>query len=187
MTNDYDKLRAMDACAPALQWIGNRTIEQAWRECERSEWMCWLLERIAPGDPRLRLAAADMAERVWDLIPDEPTRLAAAWAIGAARRGDADEMRAAAYAASTASAAAAYAATSAYAHAAAAYAAGAYAAAAAAYAATAYAYATCAAEAADAAARSFASRADESAAQADILRGYFSAREIGRLFRQAPA
>lgn len=159
MTNDYDKLRAMQACAPALQWIGNRTIEQAWRECERSEWMCWLLERIAPGDPRQRLAAADMAERVWDLIPDEPTRLAAAWAIGAARRGGADEMRAAAYASSYASAAAAYAATSAYAH---------------------------AAESADAAARSFASRADESAAQADILRQYFSAREVGDLFRRAP-
>ena len=31
------------------------------------------------------------------------------------------------------------------------------------------------------------SRADESAAQADILRQYFSAREVGDLFRQAPA
>ena len=140
MTNDYDKLRAMKACAPALRWIGTRTIEQAWRECGRSEWLCWLLDRIAPGDPRLRLAAADMAERVWDLIPDEPERLAAAWAIGAARRGDADEMRAA-YA-------------------------------------TAYDAATYAAAAA---------AANERAAQADILRQYFSAREIGRLFRQAPA
>ena len=151
MTATRDKLRAMKACAPALRWIGDRTIEQAWRECGRSDWMCWLLERIAPGDPRLLLAAADMAERVWGLIPDEPTRLAAAWAIGAARRGDTDEMDAASHAtvAATVAAAAAY--------------------------------------AADAAARSFASRTAESAAQADILRWYFSAREVGELFRRATA
>lgn len=50
MTNDYDKLRAMKACAPALRWIGDRTIEQAWRECEHGGWMCWLLRRIARTD-----------------------------------------------------------------------------------------------------------------------------------------
>ena len=37
------------------------------------------------------------------------------------------------------------------------------------------------------AARSFTSRTDESAAQADILRQYFSAREVGDLFRRATA
>jgi len=168
MTSARDKLRAMKACASALRWIGDRTIEQAWRDCQRSDWMFWLLERIAPGDPRLRLAAADMAERACDLIPDEPTRLAAAWAIGAARRGDADEMRAA-YAAADAAYAAAYATAFA------AYGADAAAAAAAADATAAY------------AARSLASRINESAAQADILRQYFSAREVGDLFRRAPA
>ena len=179
MTDARDKLRAMQACVPALHWIGNRTIEKAWSDCERSDWMCWLLERIAPGDPRLRLAAADMAERMWGLIPDEPTRLAAAWAIGAARRGDADEMRAANAAAYAAADAAAYAAHVATAHttAFAAYAAAA-SAASAAYAAT---------DSAAAGARALAGRTAERAAQADILRGYFSAREIGELFRQAPA
>ena len=148
----------MQACAPALRWIGDRTIEQAWRDCERSDWMCWLLRKIAPNDQRCRLTAADFAERVWHLIPDEPTKLAAAWAIGAARRGDRDEMDAASYAA------AAYATYAAYA----------------AYAA-ADADADADADAADAAGD------DERAAQADILRQYFSAREIGKLFRQAPA
>ena len=158
MTSARDKLRAMQACAPALRWIGDRTIEQAWRDCERSDWMCWLLRKIAPNDQRCRLTAADFAERVWHLIPDEPTKLAAAWAIGAARRGDRDEMDAASYAA------AAYATYAAYA----------------AYAA-ADADADADADAADAAGD------DERAAQADILRQYFSAREIGKLFRQAPA
>lgn len=165
---DRDKLAQMHACDDALDWIGERTIEQAWRDCERGEWMCWLLKRIAPGDPRLRLAAADMAERVWNLIPDEPTRLAAAWAIGAARRGNEDEMRTAsatAYEAAAATAYAAYYATSAAA-------------------AAASDNATSAAD--NAACDEFATYAAESAAQADILREYYSAREIDKLFRQAP-
>ena len=168
MTSTRDKLIMMYACDPMLRWIGNRSIEQAWRECKRSEWMCWLLEMIvAPGDPRLRLAAADMAERAWRLIPDEPTRLAAAWAIGAARRGDADEMDAASSAASSAARAASSAAVFA---------------------------AVCAAVCAASNATAFAAAAADTAAadaersaQADIIRRHFSAREIGRLFRMAPA
>ena len=134
---DRDKLVAMRACQSALDWIGARTIKQAWSECGRPSWMCWLLRKIAPDDPRCRLAAADFAERVWHLIPDEPTKLAAAWAIDAARRGDRDEMCAAAAAAGAATYAAYYAA--------------------------------------------------ERAAQADILRGYFTASEIAKLFDAAIA
>ena len=93
------KLTHMGACHEAVEWVGNRTIQQAWRACKRSDWMLWLLKQIARDDPRHRLAAADFAKRVWHLIPDEPTKLAAAWAIGAARRGDLDECAAAADAA----------------------------------------------------------------------------------------
>lgn len=57
----HDKLIRMNACRAAVDWIGGRTIEQAWQECRRSEWMVWLLEHIAPDDPRRRLAAADYA------------------------------------------------------------------------------------------------------------------------------
>lgn len=94
MRTARDKLRAMDACPSALNWIGERTIQQAWDECERSDWMLWLLNEIAPNDPRYRLVTADFAESVWHLISDDPTRFAAAWAISAARRGDAEEMNA---------------------------------------------------------------------------------------------
>ena len=154
------QLRAMGACPAALRWLGDRTIERAWRECHRADWMLWLLERIAPNDHRCRLAAADFAERVWHHIPDEPTKLAAAWAIDAARRGDADEMAAAAYTA--------FAAADAYASADAACAA-----------------ACAAADAAEAAAVYAAEDAAERRAQADILRIYFTPAEIGRLFKDA--
>ena len=34
---DRDKLVAMRACQSALDWIGDRTIEQAWSECGRND------------------------------------------------------------------------------------------------------------------------------------------------------
>ena len=149
------KLNAMCACQEAMCWIGSRSIEKAWSECERSDWMLWLLRILALNDPRCRLAAADFAERAWHHIQDEGVKLAAAWAIDAARRfargeTDREETDAARHATAATTAAAAYAATTA----------------AAAYAAT---YA--------------AAAAGERRAQADILRGYFTAKEIGQLFR----
>jgi hypothetical protein len=48
----------------------------------------------ADADVALRLFAADCAESVWHLIPDEPSKIAATWAIDVARRfaqGEADE------------------------------------------------------------------------------------------------
>ena len=142
--NAKAKLQQLGACTDAIDWIGDRTIEQAWRECRRSDWMLWLLRLVAPNDHRCRLAAADFAERVWNLIDNEPARRTAAWAIGAARRGDANEMMAAATASASfyaASDAASYAAT----------------------------------------------YAAERAAQADILRGYFTPREIAKLLDAAIA
>jgi len=175
------QLRDMYACPEALRWIGNRTIERAWRECHRADWMLWLLRRITSNDRRCRLAAADFAERAWRRIPDEPTKLAAAWAIDAARRGDADEMAAAAYTAFAAADASACAAAYASADAAAYADFAEDAAEAAAYAsADADAYADFAEDAAEAA----AVYAAERRAQADILRTYFPSKEIGRLFKE---
>jgi hypothetical protein len=90
-----DELRNMNACAEAIVWVGHRTLEQAWRECQRSDWMLWYADHVLPpDDPRFRQIAADCAERVWGLVPPE-AQLACAWAIGATRRGDPEEMAAA--------------------------------------------------------------------------------------------
>ena len=34
------------ACAPAIAWVGERTAEQAWTECERSDWLLWFIEKV---------------------------------------------------------------------------------------------------------------------------------------------
>jgi len=165
--NLREQLRAMDACREAVEWVGDRTLAQAWAECPRGDWMAWFTRRLHLDS---RAAAADMAERVWHLVPAD-AQLACAWAIDAARRGaDADEMQAAAAAAAVAAAAwdAAYAAW------------------AAAAAATAWDVADAAADAAAWAAAWAAdaavagARTAERAAQADIMREHFTYDQIAK-------
>lgn len=38
-----DKLKKMGACPTAVEWVGDKNIEQAWNECERADWMLWYL------------------------------------------------------------------------------------------------------------------------------------------------
>ena len=87
-----DQLRKMNACPEAIVWVGDRTLQQAWAECERGDWMAWLTFELRLDSHR---AAADMAERVWHLVKPD-SQLACAWAIDCARRrADEDEMDAA--------------------------------------------------------------------------------------------
>lgn len=177
--SDREALERMGARSEDLAWMGDRTIEQAWEVWQRPDRMCWLLRRIAPDDPRCRLAAAAFAERAWRQILDEPSRLAAAWAIDAARRfargqTDEDELSAAAAAAWSASRTSSRTdSRSACATAAAA--------------ACSLPSAAAAADLSryDAAAAAYVAGYAEMVAQADILRAYFPASEIGRLFREA--
>jgi len=164
-----DQLRNMGACPEAVEWVGTRTLEQAWATCQRGEWMAWLTHRLQLDS---RKAAADIAERVWYQVKPE-SRLACAWAIDAARRGaDAKEMAAAGDACADAAWADARAATWA-----AAMAASRGDAWAAAWAAASWAAAGVAAWAATQASPCSA-RDAELAAQADIMRQHFSATQI---------
>lgn len=33
------------ACSPARAWAHGKTVHQAWRECERKDWLLWLISR----------------------------------------------------------------------------------------------------------------------------------------------
>jgi hypothetical protein len=198
--NFAEQLQAMKACSEALEWVAEKSLEEAWATCERLDWMLWLSARTV--DSRLVVScAAQFARRVAHLNPD-PRVVAAIEVAEAFARGEAvdsamaaaDAAWAAAWAAAEAvdvahdvdvavsaawaAAEAVDAAHDAYAARAAAYAAdAAYAAEAAeavdvAYAARAAAYAArAAARAARAAARAaYADDADERAKQCDIIR-----------------
>ena len=45
-------LEKRGACWPALQWVGTKTLAQAWAECPRGEWMRWLSAAVAQYDLR---------------------------------------------------------------------------------------------------------------------------------------
>jgi hypothetical protein len=32
-----------NACKEALDWVGDKSLEQSWAECENGEWMAWLI------------------------------------------------------------------------------------------------------------------------------------------------
>ena len=82
-----DQLHKMNACPEAVAWVGDRTLQQAWTECERGDWMAWLTSHLRLDS---RKAAADIAELVWHLVEPD-SQLACAWAIDCARRA-ADEV-----------------------------------------------------------------------------------------------
>ncbi len=183
-------IKKMRACEEALKWAESLdSLEDAWAECQRGDWMLWLLARSVGGSrsqsrKRFVLAACQCARLALpyvlkdDIRPLKAIETAEAWARGEATISAVREAaRAAAYAADAANAAdaadaaaraAAYAADAAYAAAFAAYAAD-YAAYAAAYAAYAADYAAnAAARAADAAAfADYAADAADAAGAAD--------------------
>ena len=129
-------LKQIHACNEAIDWVGEGTIAEAWAECERADWMLWLigkmmgkpgwpthqelvratclcvrpaLEFVPDGEERPRLAI-EAAER-WAKNPTTENRLAAAAAAYAAAYAAAAAAAAdAADAAAAASYAAAYAA-----------------------------------------------------------------------------
>ena len=178
-------LLKLKACGLAIDWAGDKTIEEIWATCHRGDWMLWLARKLNINKRVLTLAKGHCANTARHLMKDERSRTAVDVALrfgkGEATREELNDAAAAAYDAADA-AYADDADADAYAADAAADAADAYdAAAAAAYfaaAATAAAYvaATAAAYAADAVAYDAAADADarkkSQQATADICRKY---------------
>ncbi len=77
-----DKLKNLNVCDESLEWVGNKSLEQAWKTCKDSDWMIWILTKT---DLDLTDPICDIAERVLHLVPGD-RQLACIWAISAARR-----------------------------------------------------------------------------------------------------
>lgn len=43
MTKTQEYLEKLGACQEARDWVGNRTLQRAWEECDRLDWLHWLL------------------------------------------------------------------------------------------------------------------------------------------------
>jgi len=106
-----EQLVEMDACAEAVEWVGDKTLAEAWATCERADWMLWLVSKIDGSySPRLRLAACACARTALKYVTpgDERPRLAIEcaerYAIGEATQKELDAARDAARAAARTSA-----------------------------------------------------------------------------------
>ena len=128
-------LISIGACLEARKWAEGKTLAEIWDQCERIDWMFWLLGRMEgqegwPDRKAIVLAACSFAELALSFVevgkerPHQAIETIRAWARGDATiqevkiaRDDtyaADAADAAAYAAYTAAAAAAAAYTAAY-------------------------------------------------------------------------
>ena len=89
MTALRDQLIALNACSDAIEWVGDRDLPTAWRECERADWLLWICAKQigksgwADHQTVVRMAC-DCAERSLRFVPagEDRPRLA----IEAARR-----------------------------------------------------------------------------------------------------
>jgi hypothetical protein len=171
-------LESLKACDDAIEWAGDKTIEQVVAECHRGDWLLWLANRCGVELQPLTLAKSYCANTVRHLMSDERSvkavDVAIAFGEGRATRDELDAATSAAYAAAYSADAAA--------DADAAYAADAYA-----DASYAAAYSADAAADADAAYAASASAADAAANQqqtADICRKYIGELIIEKVNQQ---
>ncbi len=58
MTHWSDKLKDLGACESAYRWASSQpSLKIAWKECERADWMLWLIGRLSgePESPKRKL------------------------------------------------------------------------------------------------------------------------------------
>ena len=124
-------LNKLNACSEAIEWVGDKSLEQAWNTCHRGDWMLWLYKKLYPDNQKeLTLAKGHCANTVRHLMKDQRSinAIDTAIAFGEGRITSEELKKAAsdaydAYAAATAAYAASAAYADAYAAATAAYAA----------------------------------------------------------------
>ena len=67
-------LTKLKACKPALDWVGDKTIEQAWNECQRGDWLLWLAAKLDIDRKILVYAASQCARTSLQYVPIDEKR-----------------------------------------------------------------------------------------------------------------
>ena len=74
MNSFHDKLIELGACEEAIQWVGDRTLEEAWTDCHRGDWMLWLADEIHVNRKLIVKAACACARLALPHVPAGETR-----------------------------------------------------------------------------------------------------------------
>ena len=76
------KLKKLKACKEAIEWVGDKTMKEAWQQCPRGDWMLWLYSKLYPKNLReITLAKGYCAKTVYHLMKDNRSRKAVRVAI----------------------------------------------------------------------------------------------------------
>ncbi len=107
----HQYLQSVEACEPAVEWAGNKTIDEVVATYHRGDWLLWLAKKCDIGLQPLTLAKGHCANTVRYLMNDERSikavDIAIAFGEGKATRQELDAAAAAADAAADAAYAAA--------------------------------------------------------------------------------
>ena len=96
-------LHSVDACQPAIEWAGDKPVEQIVAECHRGDWLLWLAKKCGVELQPLTLAKGHCANTVRHLMSDERSLIAVDVAIAFGEgKATIQELDAAATAAATA-------------------------------------------------------------------------------------
>jgi hypothetical protein len=94
-------LHSVNACQTAIDWAGDKTIEQVVADCHRGDWLLWLASKCDIGLQPLTLAKGHCANTVRHLLKDDRSIKAVDTAIafgeGRATREELDAAYATAY------------------------------------------------------------------------------------------
>jgi len=81
-------LKKIAACDEAIEWVGDRTLQQAWDECNRPDWMLWLYKQNNPDKKtcvKIATYAAKLCVKIYnreypaDKRPEEAIAAAEKW------------------------------------------------------------------------------------------------------------
>ena len=65
-------LENLDACDDSLEWLsGVNSLQQAWDECKRGDWMLWILANLKADRKKVVLSACGCARLSLRFNPDE--------------------------------------------------------------------------------------------------------------------
>ena len=78
-------LKRLGACAEAREWVGSRTLAEAWAECERPDWLLWLHARSESADAAGYAVLAGKWAALARASAADAGKRAAAWAEWAER------------------------------------------------------------------------------------------------------
>ena len=65
-------IKKLSACRDSIEWLSSQdNLQQAWEDCERGDWLLWLVARLNINERKLFLAKGLVVEQIIHLMNDQ--------------------------------------------------------------------------------------------------------------------